>query len=238
MKNVIIYNKINTSQFGGKQNDYIIENYLKAQVENSLHYGWEHKNIVIATNFDFEHSGIKNVSLTDICYDNGFNNKWFGIRELFHKYFNEQCWLHDYDDWQINDIDFPKFDGLIGGCTYIFSNEWNTASMFIKPNSHNLLDYVYDFLVINKHVKFDSGENAICAIRQINEIKHYFSNLNQQYNIGLTKLKQRYDAAEKPVKVLGCKLLHSKHYNLFLQQHESLNLIPPHLSEIISRYVI
>lgn len=236
MKNVIVYNKVTTDKFGGKRNDHLIDSYLRAQIENSLYYGWAINDIIIATNFEFEHRGVKNIELTDICYDNGFNNKWYGIRELFHKHFKEPCWMHDYDNWQIGTIEFPQFSEHIAGCTYVYSSSWNTASMFFKPECVNVLNYIYDFLKLNAHIKFNSDEDAICAIRTVPEIVSYFANINQQYNVGMTKLNMRYDAAHKPVKVVGCKLLHPEEYNNIMTNYGHLNLVPEHLQAIVKRY--
>lgn len=234
MKNVIIYNKVPTSKFGGQKNDDVIKYYLETQIDNSIFYGWDINDIIIATNFDFEYKGIKNIKLNDVCEFSGYNNKWYGLRELYNNHFNEDFWIHDYDNWQISVIDkFPNFTGKIGGCTYVYNNEWNTASMFIKKDSHNILDYVYEFLLQNKHIPFDSDENAISYIRNVNEVKSYFSDLNQKYNVGLTQLEKRYESAEKPVCVLGCKIFNNNEYEKFKFKYGNLDLIPGHLIDMI-----
>lgn len=236
MKNIIIYNKINIDKFGGRRNDHVIENYLKAQIENSLYYKWDIKDIIVATNFPFEYMGIKNLNLNDICEFSGFNNKWFGIREIFKNHFKEDCWLHDYDNWQINELKFPTFDGNIAGCTYVFTEEWNTASLFLKKDCEIYLDYVFDFLNINNKIQFDSDENAIAIIRRVDEVKNAFCTIDNKYNIGLTKLEHRYNAATKPVCTLGVKLLHKDEYTTFKNKYDRYNLIPDHLNEIIHKY--
>jgi hypothetical protein len=237
MKNVIIYNKVNIDKFGGKINDYIIEKYLKAQVENSLHFGWNLADIIIATNFSFEYMGVKNVELKDICNFSGFNNKWYGIRELYQNHFKEDCWLHDYDNWQISDIkEFPTFNGKLAGCTYVFTEEWNTASLFFKSNCEDILNYIYDFLKMNENIKFDSDENAIAVLRRVNEVKSYFSTIDNKYNVGLTKLEHRYNAATKPVCSLGVKILNKGSYENFINKYKDFNLIPKHLDDIIKKY--
>jgi hypothetical protein len=235
MKNIIIYNKVDTNKFGGKKSDDVINLYLEAQIDNSIFYGWNINDIIIGTNFDFEYKGIKNIKLTNICKFSGYNNKWYGLRELYSNHINEDCWIHDYDNWQISDIkDFPNFDGKVGGCTYVYNNEWNTASMFIKKDSLNILDYVYEFLEQNKHIPFDSDENAISYIRNVDEVKSYFSDLNQKFNVGMTQLDRRYHIAEKPVCVLGCKLFNKSEYEKFKTKYDYLNLIPNHLYDIVN----
>lgn len=236
MKNIIIYNKVNVSSNGGKINDFIIEKYLKAQVENSLYYGWNPNDIVIATNFPFEHMGIKNTLLKDVCDWNGFNNKWYGIKEIFQNHFKEECWLHDYDNWQISPIEFPQFNGKISGCTYVFTEEWNTSSLFFKKDCENILDYIYEFIKLNKHIHFDSDENAVAVLRKVPEVQNYFSTIDNKYNVGLTKLEHRYNAATKPVCTLGVKILNKGSYENFIKKYMNFNLIPNHLDDIIQKY--
>lgn len=238
MKNIIIYNKIDNSVGGGKINDFIIENYLKAQIENSLYFGWKPEDIIIATNFYFEHRGIKNLQLFDICNFSGYNNKWYGINEIFEKHFQEDCWLHDYDNWQTSEISFPNFNGQIAGCIYVYTNEWNTASMFFKRTSKNIIEYIYEFLKFNEKIPFNGDESALSVIRQINDVKEYLTTINNKYNVGLTKLEYRYNVAEKPVCTLGCKLLHKKEFDFFESKYKDLNIIPNHLYEILTKYRI
>lgn len=237
MKNVIIYNKVTTDKFGGKRSDGVIENYLKAQIDNSLNFGWNRNDIIIATNFDFEHNGVKNVILKNVCEWSGYNNKWYGIKELYETgLIKDECWLHDYDNWQISDLKFPNFDGKIAGATYVYTPEWNTASMFFKKDCIDILNIIHSFLEYYKHVKFDSDENAISALRRVNQFKEYFSTINNQFNVGLTRLMDRYNAANKPIISLGVKLLNKKEFDLFESRHNNLNLIPTDLYKIINQY--
>lgn len=238
MKNIVIYNKINNYSGGGQKNDYIIENYLKAQVENSLNFGWDPKDIIIATNFNFEHKGVKNLELFDICYSSGYNNKWYGIKEIFEKHFQDDCWLHDYDNWQTSEINFPNFNGEIAGCIYVYTKEWNTASMFFKKSSNNIIEYIYDFLKLNEKIPFNGDESALSIIRQIDEVKNYLTTINNKYNVGLTKFEYRYEVAEKPISCLGCKLLHRDEFDYFESKYKIYNIIPKHLYEICSQYKI
>ena len=62
MKNVLIYNKVGEKT---RHSDDLLDRYLKAQVHNSLDLGWKPEDIIIGTNFDFEHMGVKNVKLIE-----------------------------------------------------------------------------------------------------------------------------------------------------------------------------
>ena len=53
MKNVYVYNIVADKR---RYDDELLFNYFKAQVDNSLRFGWDRKDIVIGTNFTFEHN--------------------------------------------------------------------------------------------------------------------------------------------------------------------------------------
>ena len=72
MKNVLIYNIIEGQE---RYNNELLLNYFRAQVDNSLRLGWQKEDIIIGTNFDFEHKDVKNIELKNVCTTNIFNNK-------------------------------------------------------------------------------------------------------------------------------------------------------------------
>ena len=76
MKNVMIYNKINDKP---RWTDEDLFQSFRAQIDNSIERGWKREDIIIGTNFDFEYNGVKNKLLTDVCEENPFCNKFYGI---------------------------------------------------------------------------------------------------------------------------------------------------------------
>ena len=137
MKNVLVYNIVDDKK---RYDNELLFNYFRAQVDNSLRLGWKKVDIIIGTNFDFEHNGVKNIELKNICTSNVFNNKWYGMLELIEGgYLGDDFWFHDQDSWQVEKIDFPKFEGEIGGCTYVYTSEWNSCSMFLKNTSQYVI---------------------------------------------------------------------------------------------------
>ena len=69
---------------------------------------------------------------------------------LLKGYLEDDFWFHDQDSWQVNKVNFPEFEGEIGGCTYVYTPEWNTCSMFIKHTSKHVVKYVVVFLELKK----------------------------------------------------------------------------------------
>jgi hypothetical protein len=200
----MIYNKIDAKP---RWSDDVLFNSFRAQIDNSFKRGWKKDDIIIGTNFDFEYKGVKNKLLTDICVSNPFCNKFYGMFELMKKgILDDDFWFHDQDAWQLhNDLNFPDFDDGIGGCTYVFTPEWNTCSLFVKKTALNILEFIVNFMKMNSEYLegVQSDENIISFLRNDSEIKEYLTDINNQYNVGRTKMEYRYNAADKPVFVGG-----------------------------------
>ena len=200
-------------------------NYFRAQVDNSLRFGWKKEDIIIGTNFDFEHNGVKNIKLENICTTNIFNNKWYGMLELMNNgYIDDDFWFHDQDSWQVSKVEFPEFVGEIGGCTYVYTPEWNTCSMFLKQTSVSIVEYIVEFMKINDNTNFYSDENYISLLRGGSPIQDYLTTLNNKFNVGLTHMEKRYQAAEKPVCSLGFQPHVQSSWDVFIEGKNDLDL--------------
>ena len=222
MKNVYIYNVVEDNI---RYDNELLLNYFRAQVDNSLRFGWKKEDIIIGTNFDFEHNGVKNIKLENICTTNIFNNKWYGMLELMNNgYIDDDFWFHDQDSWQVSKVEFPEFVGEIGGCTYVYTPEWNTCSMFLKQTSVSIVEYIVEFMKINDNTNFYSDENYISLLRGGSPIQDYLTKLNNKFNVGLTHMEKRYQAAEKPVCSLGFQPHVQSSWDVFIEGKNDLDL--------------
>tara|TARA_B100000475_G_C14965154_1_gene301538 strand:+ start:115 stop:840 length:726 start_codon:yes stop_codon:yes gene_type:complete len=222
MKNVYIYNVVEDNI---RYDNELLLNYFRAQVDNSLRFGWKKQDIIIGTNFDFEHNGVKNIKLENICTTNIFNNKWYGMLELMNNgYIDDDFWFHDQDSWQVSKVEFPEFVGEIGGCTYVYTPEWNTCSMFLKQTSVSIVEYIVEFMKINDNTNFYSDENYISLLRGGSPIQDYLTTLNNKFNVGLTHMEKRYQAAEKPVCSLGFQPHVQSSWDVFIEGKNDLDL--------------
>jgi len=222
MKNVYIYNVVEDNI---RYDNELLLNYFRAQVDNSLRFGWKKEDIIIGTNFDFEHNGVKNIKLKNICTTNIFNNKWYGMLELMNNgYIDDDFWFHDQDSWQVSKVEFPEFVGEIGGCTYVYTPEWNTCSMFLKQTSVSIVEYIVEFMKINDNTNFYSDENYISLLRGGSPIQDYLTTLNNKFNVGLTHMEKRYQAAEKPVCSLGFQPHVQSSWDVFIEGKNDLDL--------------
>jgi len=244
VKNVIIYIKVEEASY--KTHDKIV-NYLQAQIDNSLEFGWNPSDLIIITNFEFEYKNVKNIFPTNLCDYNIWANKFYISKELLEKYFKDDIWLHDYDVWQIDNFQFPKFNGMFAGCLYDDSHpNWNGGSFFFTKNSLPLLTYIQEYYELNRHIisKMDDGrgpkwfsdELVVSELRRIPEITNLFYTLSPQYNLGMTLFNTRYKCATKPIKMIHVKLFDNKEYSKFIENSKELNLIPIGLQKIIETY--
>jgi hypothetical protein len=236
MKNVIVYNRVDTTYHTSKEfNDSHLINYLNAQIDNSLRLGWAKEDIIIGTNFDFEYRGIKNHQLKDVCTYSGFNNFWYGALELMNNgVLVEDFWLHDQDTWPIAKFEFPDFSGEVAGCEYIKTPQWNCGSVFLKKTSKDILEYIVELMRNNESHIVSSDEEWIAFLRHSDhsEIRQYLTSIDTRYNVGRTWFDDRYQMATKPVNVLAFKPDLEKDFNTVK------HLIDSNLNDIFQKHNI
>jgi hypothetical protein len=210
---------------------HILINCLKAQIDNSLRFNWKPEDIILGTNFEFEYKGIKSYILKNICSYNIYINKWYGMLELMERnYISEDFWFHDQDNWQINYFDFPDFHKNIAACSYIEKDMINTASMFIKNTAREDLQHIKQTMDNNEDKKLVTDETYL----QFLNLYKYIDTINTEYNVGVTYIKTRYDAANKPIKIIGIKPNVQQDLNAF----SPYNLIDDELKDIFKSHQI
>lgn len=226
----MIYNRLDDNL---RYPDEVLMNSLRAQVDNSIRMGWDVNDIIVGTNFDFEHRGVKNKPLTNVCRYNPFVNKFYGMLELMETgVLTDDFWFHDQDNWQVAPIEFPEFTGEIAGCTYVATPEWNTASLFVKKTAKFAIEYIKEFCDLNQNPNLFSDENYVAIIRAQTELAPYLSTINNKYNVGKTYFEHRYNAADKPVAIIGVQPPVDKTTNPFYTN----NLLGEELEDLIDNY--
>ena len=211
MKNVIIFQDfVKAKTYGHNWKTEELFNYFRAQIDNSLYWGWKPEDIIVCTNLDFEYKDATIVRLNNICQYNKYFNKQYGILELLEsEIITEEFWFHDFDDWQTEKMIFPEFDGDIGMGKYIDAKQWNTGSIFVKPSGVDIWRLIVDFMDENRNHPYVDGvgdENVVNMVYNLyRELQTRFSLLNNKYNVGCTQFDMRYGSAEKPVVVAAFK---------------------------------
>jgi hypothetical protein len=238
MKNVIIFQDfIREKTYGHSWKQDELFSYFRAQIDNSIRCGWDVKDIIVCTNLDFSYKGATIIQLHDICQYNKYFNKQYGIYELLsRKLINEPFWFHDFDDWQLTPFSFPDFEGDIGLCKYINFTQWNTGSIFVKPESIDIWEMIVNIMKINKDnpMLLQTGDENLFNLiyRTIPEIRHRFSELNSKFNIGCTQFDQRYKNAELPIHIGAFKPGESGYENFI-----NNDLVPTELLHIFNKHL-
>jgi hypothetical protein len=239
MKHVIIFQDfVNGVTYGHQWQQEELFNYFRSQVDNALRVGVDITDIIVCTNLDFSYKDATIIKLKDECKFNKYFNKQYGILELLRdKHITEPFWFHDFDDWALQDFNFPTFRGDIGMCKYIDNSQWNTGSIFVKPESVDIWELIVNFMKGNQtHPAVDNkgDENIVNMVYNLYpEIQHRFSHLNNQYNVGCTQFDMRYDTATKPVYV-GAFKPGEERMKLFVAK----GLVPTELISIFNKHTI
>jgi len=236
MKNVIVYNQLNTTHHGASRwNNEDLFRYFRAQIDNSLRLGWSPEDIILGTNFEFEYNGVKSHLLTNVCEWSGFNNFWYGALELVQKgIVTDKFWLHDHDSWQVAPMEFPDFTEEVAGIEYVGTKEWNCGSIYFNKNGTILQDIVTT-LELNRHANVSSDEVIISYLRMHPYTKDRMGSINQRWNVGLTHSDLRLQKAIKPIIVLSFKPDQKNIYDT-LQQKGLYDLISTDFLHILNKH--
>ena len=195
MKRLMVANKQKNSK--SRYSFERTETSLKAQIDNMLEIGWETKDIILLTNFDFEFMGIKAelIKLNDFCLT---GSKLWGMKWLFDNgRVDEIIYASDLDCWQNIWFDCPEFEGDVGASQY--SNpKFNGGSVFWKPGSKDIVDEIVNALTKEKA---KSEEPTLNRIFKSEEYKDRVSILNSTYNVGCSGFAPRYERSFKPVRI-------------------------------------
>ena len=107
-----------------------------------------------------------------------------------------------------------------------------------KHTSKHVVKYVVDFMELNKEANFYSDENYISILRHNSDIKNILTTLNNKYNVGLTHMEQRYEAADKPVCSLGFQPHVQNSWEVFVEGKNKLNikLVDNEMVELFKKY--
>jgi len=187
---------------------------IEAQIDNSLHMGWDKKDIIIATNFPYEYAGIKSVVVPDSCFfeRRPKASKLLVIDYMFdHEMIDDKCWFHDLDAFQLQPFaeGEPDLEGKdMGFATYnsdTYLTRWNAGSFFFEPSAKDMIKWI-----VRAMHKWDCAEEvAVCRLTANNthNINDRYKMLNCTYNLCKkthpTKVPiDMYDLADKPIKVI------------------------------------
>lgn len=147
MKNLIIY--INPS----KQFDKESRQLIKIQIDNSLDLGWERKDILLVTNFDYEYNGVKALLVGDdnYCKYYRMGSKEKAILTLFDMGLigDDLYWLHDLDCYQcvpLTEEELELGNADVALTDYGSMTRWSTGSVFFKKSARDIFKILVEVM--------------------------------------------------------------------------------------------
>lgn len=204
MKNLLIYT--------GPDKKFSEEDAIlaKIQIDNSLDLGWKREDIIIATDFPFEHNGVKSIAVPDglfYDFDNNANKLPVVLYLINQKVIvpGQLYWCHDFDAYELNkidegDLELENFD--LGLVHYFYKPEWQFSSFFFKTSAKDVFTLL-DKTIRQKPHSSRNNEKVLTKLIKDGAIdpKRY-KKLNVTYGITKRSLATVYREATKPLQVL------------------------------------
>ena len=227
-----------------KDDDYMNKTirFMKAQIDNSLELNWDVDDIILATNFDFEYRGVKSIILKKTCDYSQFFNKEYAILELLERGIvkGTNLWYHDLDAFQVEEFEFPKFEGDWGTCVYpnYDGHSCQCGVFYIKPTA---IDIFREMIEKMDKQEFGTSNDEIVVrnfVKLNPKYSHRVSVLDTRFNMGTTEYKDRYRLATKPIKVVHFSADDERQWNIFANGDYEYNVpfISDRLKKIIEKY--
>jgi hypothetical protein len=217
MKNLLVFVSP-TRDFGNGAWGRETEILAKVQIENSLEMGWRPEDIVVATNFEYEHAGVRAVTIPTetYCRHSPTATKVYAIIHMFETGMiedDELYWFHDFDAFQLEDIaeDEIGMNGHDMGLTdYGRSSinpgrdlRWSTGTWFFRKSAHDI------FLMLRREIELYRANEEIALLEMLKKgkyraVRDRIKKVNITYNLATRKrlLAETYDMADKPLKVI------------------------------------
>jgi len=203
-------------------------NLLKAQIDNSLECGWDVKDIVIATNFKFEYKGVKTYVLEEICEYSQFFHKQYATLEMMKKgiFEGKNIWYHDLDAFQLEQFDFPYFNGDWGTCVYPNGDghSCQCGIIYLKPSSQDMFEHLVENMKAERYGTHDDEVVIRNDIKLNPRFANRVSTLDTSYNLGMTGFRYRYEQAVKPIKVVHFHPDNKNQWDTMVEGKNELNV--------------
>ena len=203
----------------------------KIQIENSLRLGWKPEDIILATNFPYEFSGVKSILIDNVyCKQHWPATKINAIVELFNKGLigDETYWYHDFDCFQLNEMDDPDVE--FGVTNYGRMPRLCSASIFFKKSARDIFERI-------KAEVERTGCGEESRMTHLAEIEPRITKLNNTYAFQKWNAWHSYCRSVKPIGAAHFHLTPDK-YDFFVRGNNrvGLKIIPEKLIEIFHKY--
>jgi hypothetical protein len=199
MKNVIVF------LTSPSTNRPLLTRYFRAQIDNSLEFGWSVSDIILASDMPFSYRGVTNIDLEIPREYYKATCKAYAILKLFQSGIDDVLWVHDHDAWQNAEFANPLKPGTCVGltpyaCKAFEHRPYNGATQFWTPQSQDLLPVLLQKLKAAEYVCEEFSLAELC-----HENRDRFTIIDPTFSISVASFDERYEKAEKPIKVLHVK---------------------------------
>jgi len=167
---------------------------INCQIHNSKNLGWQEKDILLLTNFEYEFMGVKAIKteLNKSCFT---GSKLYAAQYVFkNNLCDELLHCHDLDCWYNIYFSEPKMRE-VGISPYSNVKKLNGGSVFYRSSAINIIDDVIKSIEQNEDQK---EEPTINKLFRLPKYKNRITVLNSTYCIGCSGYFPRYMRALKP----------------------------------------
>lgn len=254
MQNVFSYffSDKNGYKFRYKNNKDLPLNYIRLQIHNSLDLGWEKQDIVLITNFEFEHMDIKANLWTDINNWSAFANKMPSVHSMIKSgVINNDFWFHDADCYQLQPFKFPDVGNGCGFTRHAPGrNKPQGGSSFWSKDSYDIIQALSDGVKLFKAKKeeshfpcyFEKGYRE-SRLKKYSNVKYakrpeFYNHIDKYFGVygdrfkwlnwtyGLFRVhdfSRKYPKTEKPVKIAHFKAEVKNCWDCFVEGKNKCN---------------
>lgn len=185
-----------------------LEKLARIQIDNSLRLGWKPQDIIVATNFPWEYNGVTTLEVSSglYCDFRPLSTKTLVVTYLLEMDFLPRhgiTWVHDWDAYQVAKFPDMAFGGaqfMAAFPTYGWSRKWALGSYFVKGNARWLMQRLRQ--VIYEYRAEDERALGRLVKSKDSEVVGQHTILSHAYNFGMRHIKENYERAEKPLRVL------------------------------------
>ena len=179
------------------------EMLARIQIDNSLSLGWSRDDLLMVTNFAYEHDGVQAMLVGDenYCERCWPATKVYVLDYLFRAGLITEglWWYHDFDCYQLHPFDEDPLAPVadIGMTNYGRVPRLCSASVFFKPTAADI------FAALRAEVDRSRLNEEECMARLLAtrpDIAARFELLNVTYAMNRANIRPNYAAATKPLK--------------------------------------
>jgi hypothetical protein len=190
----------------------------KVQIDNSLEMGWDRKDIMLVTNFAYEHNGVEALVVPSAlyCEKSPTASKVYAIIHLFETGMiedGELYWFHDFDAFQLADIREEEVG--LNGCDLGLTDygrssvnpgrdlRWSTGTLFFRKSAYDI------FIMLRREIELYKTNEEIALLEMLKKGRHRatkerIKKVNITYNLATRRrlVSEAYGMADKPLRVI------------------------------------